>query len=784
MLDGRSIRLAADDDGDIAGPSGSSRADRHANGHGAPQDRNAADRLRPPPPTLDPWRLFRLIRRQAWTVVAVVAAVMLLTLLLLGQLTPIYKTSALVIVDPWQRSMLDTDADDAPRPTDGARIESEVEILRSPAVLLAVQTKLGLGDDPEFAARPSLPARLGAWIGLAPAPLGKTEAEQATLKRLEQAITVARRGATHVIAVTARSADPAKAAEIANATAAAYIDAQIEAKVAFAASVQQRLAQQLETTRVGLREMERKLDSFLDDSIVSIQDPELRAELGELRAAITEQATTRLRYDALAGRSRERARKREWDALIAELNSDRLVRLNAEHAAIRRQLGTNGDGAGTATMAKLTQLDRQIDKEAQAVIDRIAAEAVLARESETELRARLSRRLAGSDVPADIVLHFREAEGDAAALRQVVDKLTSSSTTAMAEIDLQLPDSRIVSAALVPATPASPNKPLILTLAGLLALALGIGAAALRDGATGGFADEAALEQFTGVPVLAALPTIPVRADRPGDGPATETLAHPHGPYGEAIRRLKLGLERGARGTRPGRVLLVTAATPGEGATLTAIALARSLGVSGRRTLLIDGDLRRPSIHTELGLSPRHSVADYLAGRGIGGAGLTIDDVAPNLAIASGPADPRLNLDTLLQSNRLDQLLHDARRNFDHVVIDSPPVLAAVDTLLLIPHADDVLMVVDSATPARDVGAAFKALARNGRGTAHLWLALNRVAGAVPRRARRRRDPAAPAPGPAAPAPPAAGARPVRPDRRPRGQSGAKTTAQGDGAPQ
>ena len=780
MLDGRSIRLAAEDDGDIAGPSRPSRADRYANGHGAPQDRNAADRLRPPPPAVDPWRLFRLIRRQAWTIVAVVAAVMLLTLLLLGQLPPTYKASALVIVDPWQRSMLDSDAGATTRPADGARIESEVEILRSPAVLLAVQTKLGLDDDPEFAARPPLLARLGAWIGLDPAPLGRTEAEQATLKRLEEAISIARRGATYVIEVTARSADPEKAAEIANATAAAYIDAQIEAKVAFAANVQQRLAQQLETTRAGLREMERKLDSFLDDSIVSIQDPELRAELGELRAAITEQATTRLRYDALAGRSRERARKREWDALIAELNSDRLVRLNVEHATIRQQLGD--DGAGTAAMAKLTQLDRQIDKEAQAVIDRIAAEAVLARESETELRARLSRRLAGSDVPADIVLHFREAEGDAAALRQVVDKLTANSTAAMAEIDLQLPDSRIVSAALVPATPASPDKPLILTLAGLFALALGIGAAALRDGVAGGFADEAALEQFTGVPVLAALPTIPVRADRPGDGPATETLAHPHGAYGEAVRRLKLGLERNTRGARPGRVLLVTAATPGEGATLTAIALARSLGVSGRRTLLIDGDLRRPSIHTELGLAPRHSVADYLAGRGIGGDGLTIDDVAPNLAIASGPADPRLNLDTLLQSNRLDQLLHDARQNFDHVVIDSPPVLAAVDTLLLIPHADDILMVVDSATPARDVGAAFKALARNGRGTAHLWLALNRVAGAPPRRTRRRRDPSPAAPGVVSP--PAAGARPARPGRRrPRGHAATGPTAPGDGIP-
>jgi succinoglycan biosynthesis transport protein ExoP len=757
MLDGRGLRLATDDGQDIAGVPGDPHADRPPHDRAGPRDAPEA-RLHPPAAAIDPWRLLRLIRRQIWTILAVIAAVMLLAVLAISQLTPVYEASALVIVDPWQRSMLDTDASGAPRPADSARIESEVEILRSPAVLLAVQHKLELDDDPEFAPRPSLFARLGALAGITPPAPSAAEIEQETLNRLEAAIAIARRGATYVIEVTARSEDREKAAEIANATAAAYIDAQIQAKVAFAANVQQRLAQQLETTRASLREMERKLDSFLDTSIVSIQDPELRAELGELRAAITEQASTRLRYDALAGRAQEHARKREWDALIAELNSDRLVRLNAEHAAIRQQLGA--DGADSAAMTKLTQLDRQIDKEAQAVIDRISAEAVLARESETELRGRLSRRLAGSDVPADIVLHFREAEGDAAALRQVVDKLTANSTTAMAEIDLQLPDSRIVSAALAPATPAAPDKPLILALAGLAALALGLGVAILRDGVTNGFTDEAALEQFTGVPVLAALPAIPVRADRPGDGPASETLAHPHGPYGEAIRRLRLGLDMAPKpdaapkGARQARVLLVTAATPGEGATLTAITLARSLGLAGRRTLLIDGDLRRPSIHTKLDLAPRHSVADYLAGRGMGAEGLTIDDVAPNLAIASGPADPRLNLDTLLQSNRLDQLIQDARQNFDHVVIDSPPVLAAVDTLLLIPHADDVLMVVDSATSARDVGAAFKALARAGRGMAHVWLALNRVAAAPPRRLRRRRAPppaANPAPPPQAP---------------------------------
>lgn len=727
MLDGGGLRLATDD-----AQAASSRPMR-------------APVFAPSAEPYDPWRLFRLLRRQAWTLVAVIVAVNLLVTLALWQITPIYKASALVIVDPWQRSMLDNDQTGASRPTDAARVESEVEILRSPSVLLAVVEKLDLARDPEFAPKPGWGERLSSLVGMRSPPLAPEQTTRLTLKRLGAAVAITRRGSTYVIEIAARSKNADKAARIANALAAAYIDAQIRAKVEFAANVQQRLAQQLESARTALREMDRKLDSFLDDSIVRIENPELRDELGEIRAAIKEQEANRLRYDALAGRSRERARKREWETLIAELNSDRMVRLNAQVAAIRREQTPTETGDSAETMARLAQLDRQIDKEAQAVIARIAAEARAAEQSEAELRTRLSQRLAGADVPPEIVMHFREVEGDVAALRLVVDKLTTNSTAATAEIDLQLPDSRIVSAALSPSTPTFPDTPLIASLAMALSMVLGVSAAILRDRLAGGFADEGDLEAFADVPVLATLPTIVARGDRPGEKPSAEVLEHPNAAYAEAIRRLRLGLDLAPAAPRPqgtARVVLVTAALPGEGATLTAIALARSLALSGRKTLLIDGDLRQPGIHTALDLDRRHGLADHLAGRD--GAtpadGLIVGDITPHLALAVGPGNPRLSPDTLLQSGRLNHLLQTARQSYEHIVIDGPPVLPVIDALLWIRHVDDILMVVDAATPPREIRAAMRALARGGRGTAHLWLALNR---AVVGKSRRRAEPRA-----------------------------------------
>ena len=684
---------------------------------------------------LDPWRFFRMLRRQVWLVLAVILAINLLTLLVLSQITPIYKASALVIVDPWQQSMLDADRTTSSQPANAARVESEVEILRSPSVLLAVLRKLDLAHDAEFAPKPGWGARLASHVGLKAAPLSPEQAAKLTLKKLGSSVAITRRGATYVIEVAARSRDPDKAAQIANTLAAAYIDAQIRAKVEFAASVRHRLAMQLESARETLRELDRKLDSFLDDRIAQIEPPELRAELSEIRAAIREQEANRVRYDALAGRARELARKRDWEALIAELNSDRMVRLHAQYAAIRRGLGTGQKSDGAT---RLAQIDQQIDKEAQAVIDRIAAEASAAQQSEAELRTRLSQRLANADAPADLVRHFREVESDAAALRLVVDKLTTNSTAATAEIDLQLPDSRVVSAALSPATPAYPDKSLILGLAGALSLILGLAAGILRDHVSGGIADEDELERLSNVPVLSALPTIPARADRPGENPATEVLNHSNAAYAEAVRRLRLGLDLGPASRRAngsGRVVVVTAALSGEGSTLSAISLARSLALSGRKTLLIDGNLRQPDVHAILDLERRHGLASHLAGRGTAPSsdGLIVD-IGPHLSVAAGPADPRLNIDVLMQSSRLEALLQMARQNFEHVVIDSPPLLVAIDALQWIRHADDIVMVVAASTPPRDVLAGLRSLARGGHGTAHLWLALNRSPGRKPNR--------------------------------------------------
>ena len=731
MLDGRGLRLATDDGEPASAPRASGAF---------------AGSLAEPS---DPWRLFRLLRRQVWTLLGVIVAVNLLAALVLWQIAPIYKASALVLVDPRQQSVLDTDGPGGGRPADGARVESEVEILRSPSVQMAVVNTLDLVHDPEFAPRPGLPARLLGFTGLGAAALPDEQATRLTLKRLAASTTVTRRGATYVIEVAARSRDPEKAAQIANALAAAHIDTQLRSKVDFAADVQKRLAQQLESTRAALREIDRKLDSFLDDSIVEIEDPELRTELSDIRSAIREQAANRQRYDALAGRSRERARKREWDALIAELNSERMVRLNADAAAFRQRRGA---GESADIEARLVQLDQQIDKEAQAVIARIAAEADIAQQNEAELRNQLSKRLAGADVPADIVLHFREVEGDAAALRLVVDKLTTHSTTATAEIDLQLPDSRIVSAALPPSTPAYPDTSLIGTLAMAFSILAGVSAAILRDNQRGGFTEAEALERFAGAPVLVALPAIENEPGRTGDRPADEILDRPDGAYAEAVRRLRLGLDLAPSPPRPqgvARVVLVTAAETGDGATQTAIALARSFALSGRKTLLIDGNLRQPGIQRTLEIERRQGPAGLAGPGAVPPDGVLFEDVTPLLAIASVPGDGRLRIDALMQSDRLGPWLQRMRQAFDIIVIDSPAVLAAIDTLLWIRQVDNVLMVVGTTTSPKVVRAALRAMALGGRGTAHLWLALNHKP--HPRPNRRAGRPSGRRPGPALP---------------------------------
>jgi Mrp family chromosome partitioning ATPase len=263
-----------------------------------------------------------------------------------------------------------------------------------------------------------------------------------------------------------------------------------------------------------------------------------------------------------------------------------------------------------------------------------------------------------------------------------------------------------------------PDKPLLLSIALFGSLIVGLGAAIGRDVRFGGFSDAASLESGLGLPVLATLPRIDRRTDL-GAGErqrTTEVLDHPDSAYSEAMRLLLLNLgliEPVMAG--PARVILVASLLPGEGKTLTALSLARLLGLQGRRTLLIDGNRRDPALDRLIGIErSRDGTArlSRLDGEAAGAAPVT--DIAPNLAILSGFADGRTEsavpgTDPFAPWRRLEHVLERARPTYDIIVIDGAPWSAQSDARMLARYADDILLVIRAGSTRRAAAADFRA---------------------------------------------------------------------------
>ncbi len=184
---------------------------------------------------------------------------------------------------------------------------------------------------------------------------------------------------------------------------------------------------------------------------------------------------------------------------------------------------------------------------------------------------------------------------------------------------------------------------------------------------------------------------------------------------------IQVGATQGARpgagrgsGHPRGRVIQITSAVPAEGKSTTALALARTYALAGKRTLLIDGDLRKPSVHLHLGKKPRIGFVDYLRAptKANSAAGFQDQDALSTLMILLGTGRSALPTDQLLNSVAFEATLRAARESFDIVVIDTPPVLPVVDARYVARQADAVAMVVRyGATEQRDLRRAAQMLA-------------------------------------------------------------------------
>jgi capsular exopolysaccharide synthesis family protein len=358
----------------------------------------------------------------------------------------------------------------------------------------------------------------------------------------------------------------------------------------------------------------------------------------------------------------------------------------------------------------MKHLDEQMVRERKEIIAQLESDYREAKQHEDLLSRALDEQKSEVNAMSEKMIQYNILKREAEANKLLYDSLETKLKEAQISSGLKSSNIRIVDPAVVPSAPSRPARTRNIVLAFLVGLVGGVGLALLREYMDNTVKTPDDVETLVRLPSLAVVPafkgtsTLPKRTGLFGAHSANghekriELVAQhlPQSQMSEAFRALRTALLL-SQPDRPPQVILVTSALPREGKTTAAANLAVTLAQLGDRTVLVDADLRKPGVGRLLNLGPGKyaGLSSYLAGVSTLDLVTVPHPVIPNLAaIPTGPLPP--NPADLLSSHKLSEAIAELRKKYKFIVIDSPPVMAASDAVILSVQADGVLLVVRS----------------------------------------------------------------------------------------
>lgn len=682
--------------------------------------------------------ILKLLRRRIRMIGAVLGVVLAIAILALVAITPVYTASTLIFVDPSRKNLMEAEASTASS-SDSARVDSEVEILRSDAVLLAVIQAQNLLADPEFGPRLGLMSQVLAFFRLADAnPPSGLEALQATLTKLRSATSIQRRGLTYLLTASVSSVNPSRAAEIANAIGDAYIREQLQSKVEGVMASQQVLSSRLNQASQLLVGSEQAFDEFIAGAIERMAGTAGEGQMAQLQAELERMTAERNRLQSSSQLLQASLAERDWDGLVAALQSDAVTALENQRQQVLSRL-QDADAASPVSVDLRAELDRiqtEMETQAQATLANLQSSLPTLESDAASLRQQLRTSLMSSDLPVDVLTRLYELQQSAELARAQYQTLLSRNSDLQVQADLQIADSRIVSPAMPPNGASFPNSRLMLVLAGLAGLGLGVGLAFLYENYLGGFTTEEQVASVMKLPVLGEIPRFKQALPEGATSVADLMSRAPLSVFSESVRRIRSGLDQALRRRtadpeqKLSRTIMVTSTAPNEGKSTISLALARAYALSGKRTLLIDCDMRKPSIHRHLDVQQEHGLLELLRGHAKDPNTLLHLEDATGLSYILGSRAADIPTDQLILGDEFRRLMQAARASFEVIIIDTPPVGPVVDAVHIAEYADAVLFVMRwSSTSQTEAKAAVARLGEGLSGEAPIMAVLNQQEG-------------------------------------------------------
>src|SRR6266699_1141760 len=681
---------------------------------------NGPVELAPLPARLPSWELsprephlydyLLVLRKHQWLILSFMLAVVTIVTISTFRMQPVYNATARIAIDRENANILPfpgADSYDYMMDLENY-IETQSKILTSETLALQTIRNTGLSARPEFSS-PNGPSEAMASGSLA------NQKRPPELGEFLGSLSVKRVPNSRLMDVSFESTDSQLAARIVNAHIASYIEQNFRSKYEATTQASTWLADQLSELKIKVQKSEDARIAYeRQNQIWTLDDKQniTTQRLSDINKQLTDAQSERMKkeslYEFAKSGNLDAVPQVQSDAGLAELLRKRND-LSSQHSDALSQYGPNFPRV-QRLQAQLKDLDANIEKEKKKIVDVLESDYREARQRESMLSQALDQQKAAANQMAEKLVEYnilkREAEANKALYEGLMTKLKETAIS----LGLRSSNIRIVDPAMIPSTPSLPAKARNITLAFLVGLVGGIGLALMREYLDNTVKSPDDVETLARLPSLAVVPQFASSNGSSkrqgllqgfaanGQDKRIELVAQhlPKSQISEAFRALRTSILL-SQADHPPQVILVTSALPREGKTTVAANLAVTLAQLGDSTVLVDADLRKPGIGRLLNLGPGKyaGLSSYLAGA----SSLDLVSVPhpsiPNLvAIPTGPLPP--NPADLLSSHRLAEGIAELRTKFKFVVMDSPPIMAATDAVIVSVHSDGVLLVVRS----------------------------------------------------------------------------------------
>lgn len=642
--------------------------------------------------------IWSTVYRNRYLMIGALTVCILLGVVITFLSTPIYRATARIQIDMQEAKIIEgADVQPSGGVQDGDRyLETQVDVLQSRTLANRVATQLGLFRDPAFLTQ--------MHIKPAEAPQGSFNLQQTrreqVLNALENNLKVKLPADSSVVNVSFLSPDRALSARVANSFVDNFITSNLRRKFDTSAYARQFLESQLKQIRQRLEESERALIDYARSArLIDASAGQTGPQSGP--SSLTTTSLIQLNQNlsqAIADRIKTEQRWRETAAtplmnLSVVQQNPAISALNQQRVQLRAQYQLNNERYGPTyaaqqeLKAQIDTLSSQITRLSSELRDSIRQDYVVAQRQETALQNQLSNLKGTTLSEQDRGVRYNILRREVDTNRTLYDGLLQRYKEISAAAGIAANNISIVDRADPPVGAVSPQPLLNLALAIVAGLLAGSGLIFLRENFNDLIRSTNDVERMLGLSAIGVIPKLKEDAN------AREEMADRKSNMSEAYAALRTKLLLSTSTGAP-RSLIFTSSGPGEGKSTSALATARSFAQIGRKVILIDADMRRPSQHKRFDVENQKGLSSLLASQDTF-ENVVINTDQPGLdLIPAGPVP--VNPAELIAGSGMLALINRCERDYDIVIIDSPPVLGLADAPTLVASVGSTIFVVEA----------------------------------------------------------------------------------------